>query len=104
MWCKERHLKYSDVFHSIIIIRENKKGQKVIFGFNTVSVILICNVIPFCTINISFIMSINYSLACSHEEMNPNRRNTMEDVIRVVPVLGGDESMSYFGVYDGHGG
>lgn len=46
----------------------------------------------------------NYSLACSHEEMNPNRRHTMEDVIRIVPSLGGDDSYSYFGVYDGHGG
>lgn len=28
----------------------------------------------------------------------------MEDVHRIVPALGGNESMSYFGVYDGHGG
>jgi serine/threonine protein phosphatase PrpC len=46
----------------------------------------------------------NYLLASSHEEMNPNRRHTMEDVHRIVPCLCGDESLSYFAVYDGHGG
>jgi hypothetical protein len=28
-----------------------------------------------------------YVLACAHEEMNPKRRNTMEDVHRIVPNL-----------------
>jgi hypothetical protein len=46
----------------------------------------------------------NFKLASSHEEMNPGRRNTMEDVHRIVPALGGDPTLSYFSVYDGHGG
>eukprot|EP01041_Mallomonas_annulata_P010538 gene10538-21975_t len=46
----------------------------------------------------------NYILACEHAEMNPLRRNTMEDVHRVVPNLDGDATTSYFAVYDGHGG
>ena len=46
----------------------------------------------------------NYTLACYDEEMNPRRRSTMEDIHRIVPSLGGDENLSYFGVYDGHGG
>lgn len=49
-------------------------------------------------------LPISYRLVSSYEEMNPRRRSTMEDVHRVVPALGGDASMSYFGVYDGHGG
>ena len=43
----------------------------------------------------------------SHEEMNPRRRNTMEDVHRYRPELLRDEQgtvYSYFGIYDGHGG
>jgi len=46
----------------------------------------------------------NYRLACDHAEMNPLRRNTMEDVHRVVQCLDGDARYSYFAVYDGHGG
>jgi len=46
----------------------------------------------------------NYRLAVSHEEMNPRRRNTMEDVHRIIPTLEGVPEYSYFGVYDGHGG
>lgn len=46
----------------------------------------------------------NYVLVSSHEEMNPNRRHTMEDVHRIIPSLGGDNTLSYFAVYDGHGG
>ncbi len=38
------------------------------------------------------------------EEMNPLRRSTMEDVHRVVPVFDDDSSMSFVGIYDGHGG
>lgn len=48
--------------------------------------------------------STNYKLVSVCEEMNPRRRNTMEDVHRVVPVLGGREDLSYLAVYDGHGG
>jgi len=50
------------------------------------------------------ITSCNYKLVCAHEEMNPRRRNTMEDVHRIVPSLPGAPEYSYFGVYDGHGG
>lgn len=46
----------------------------------------------------------NYRRSCAHEEMNPKRRSTMEDCHRIIPALGGDENVSYFGVYDGHGG
>jgi serine/threonine protein phosphatase PrpC len=46
----------------------------------------------------------NYRLACAHEEMNPRRRNTMEDVHRIIPSLPGAPEYAYFGVYDGHGG
>ena len=46
----------------------------------------------------------NFVMATSHEEMNPRRRNTMEDVHRIVPRLRGSPEYSYFGVYDGHGG
>lgn len=46
----------------------------------------------------------NYMYCCTHEEMNPRRRSTMEDVHRVVPYLAGSNEYSYFGVYDGHGG
>lgn len=49
-------------------------------------------------------MSQNFKLASSHEEMNPNRRNTMEDIHRIIPNLFNDNNLSYFGVYDGHGG
>ena len=39
------------------------------------------------------------------EEMNPTRRNTMEDVCRVHDLgFDGDENLAYIGVYDGHGG
>lgn len=38
------------------------------------------------------------------EEMNPLRRSTMEDVHRVLPVFDDDASMSFVGIYDGHGG
>ncbi|KAJ1413062.1 phosphatase 2C-like domain-containing protein [Ochromonadaceae sp. CCMP2298] len=36
--------------------------------------------------------------------MNSRRRNTMEDVHRILPTLGGLAEYSYFGIYDGHGG
>lgn len=51
---------------------------------------------------------VNYALATAHEEMNSKRRNTMEDVYRIVPVLDSTDSKlknwSYLGIYDGHGG
>ena len=50
----------------------------------------------------------NYILATDHEEMNAKRRNTMEDVHRIVPALDINhdilKNVSYFGIYDGHGG
>lgn len=46
----------------------------------------------------------SYKLACAHAEMNPRKRNTMEDCHRVVENFNGDENLAYFGVYDGHGG
>lgn len=46
----------------------------------------------------------NFRLAVSHAAMNPRKRSTMEDVHRVVEQLDGDPKVSYFGVYDGHGG
>uniref|UniRef100_A0A7S1TVS3 PPM-type phosphatase domain-containing protein n=1 Tax=Phaeomonas parva TaxID=124430 RepID=A0A7S1TVS3_9STRA len=45
-----------------------------------------------------------FRCACAHEEMNPAKRNTMEDAHVVQPDLLGDGTASYFGVYDGHGG
>jgi serine/threonine protein phosphatase PrpC len=51
-----------------------------------------------------FTVPSNYRLACAHDEMNPRRRSTMEDCHRVIPALGDDENLSYFAVYDGHGG
>ncbi|GMH82856.1 hypothetical protein TrVE_jg2144 [Triparma verrucosa] len=39
-----------------------------------------------------------------YEEMNPTKRNTMEDVHRVVPNFLGSADKSYLAVYDGHGG
>ena len=46
----------------------------------------------------------NYRVAYSHEEMNPKRRSTMEDCHRIVESLDSNPLLSYFGVYDGHGG
>lgn len=47
----------------------------------------------------------NYTLAVAHEEMNSRRRNTMEDVHRILPQLHQKlPEMSYFAIYDGHGG
>lgn len=47
----------------------------------------------------------NYKLAVAHEEMNSRRRNTMEDVHRMLPVLHEKlANYSYLGIYDGHGG
>ena len=51
-----------------------------------------------------FVSKKNYALAVAAEAMNPRKRSTMEDVHRVVEALDGDSSLSYFGVYDGHGG
>jgi serine/threonine protein phosphatase PrpC len=39
------------------------------------------------------------------EEMNPSRRNTMEDIHVVhIPGTWKYPNMTYLGVYDGHGG
>jgi len=38
------------------------------------------------------------------EEMNPGKRNTMEDVHRAILGFGGSEALHYLAVYDGHGG
>eukprot|EP01084_Bolivina_argentea_P080035 145018_1 len=38
------------------------------------------------------------------EEMNPTRRTRMEDVHRVIHSFDNKENVSFFGVYDGHGG
>jgi serine/threonine protein phosphatase PrpC len=48
----------------------------------------------------------NYLMAVAHEEMNPRRRSTMEDVHRMINnlLMDENETYSYFGVYDGHGG
>ena len=46
----------------------------------------------------------NYKCAVAADAMNPKKRSTMEDVHRVVEKLDGDDNLSYFGVYDGHGG
>lgn len=49
--------------------------------------------------------STNFRMAVAHEEMNSRRRNTMEDVHRILPQL--HESLpqySLLGIYDGHGG
>jgi protein phosphatase/protein phosphatase PTC1 len=47
-------------------------------------------------------MSVTISIA---EEMNPSRRNTMEDVHVVhIPGTWKCPNMTYLGVYDGHGG
>ena len=50
----------------------------------------------------------NYRFAVAHEEMNSRRRNTMEDCHRIIPVMDENNTflrnVSYFGIYDGHGG
>ncbi|CAM9488259.1 unnamed protein product, partial [Phaeothamnion confervicola] len=43
------------------------------------------------------------SLSTSYLQ-NPSRRNTMEDVHRVVAPFNNDETLAFFAVYDGHGG
>lgn len=47
-----------------------------------------------------------FKSAYAHEEMNAKKRHTMEDVHRIVPELlrNNNSIISYFGVYDGHGG
>ena len=53
----------------------------------------------------SFVSDSKYRLAVAHEEMNSRRRNTMEDVHRIIPELDSDlEDHSYMAIYDGHGG
>mmetsp|Transcript_1901 Transcript_1901/g.3610 ORF Transcript_1901/g.3610 Transcript_1901/m.3610 type:complete len:295 (-) Transcript_1901:1297-2181(-) len=49
---------------------------------------------------------VSYRLVSSYEEYNPDCRPTMEDEYRVIPKLpvNGERVISYFGVYDGHGG
>lgn len=47
----------------------------------------------------------NFRLAVAHEEMNPRRRNTMEDVHRMIPKMHDTlPNHSFFAIYDGHGG
>ena len=50
----------------------------------------------------------HFKFAVAHEEMNSRRRNTMEDVHRILPQLDPSHptlsEYSYIGIYDGHGG
>jgi protein phosphatase len=48
--------------------------------------------------------TLNYTLAVAHACMNSKKRSTMEDIHRIVPSLGNQPEISYFAVYDGHGG
>ena len=47
-----------------------------------------------------------YSLVSVCDEANSSWRPTMEDEYRIIPQLpvNGERLISYFGVYDGHGG
>ncbi|ETV72686.1 hypothetical protein, variant 2 [Aphanomyces astaci] len=54
-------------------------------------------------------MSISEALDCCalvsiHEEMNPSKRRSMEDALRVVDGFAGNARHGFFGLYDGHGG
>ncbi|ETW03816.1 hypothetical protein H310_05181 [Aphanomyces invadans] len=54
-------------------------------------------------------MSISEALECCalvsiHEEMNPSKRRSMEDALRVVDAFGGNPRHGFFGLFDGHGG
>ncbi|KAH9089905.1 hypothetical protein Ae201684P_014660 [Aphanomyces euteiches] len=44
------------------------------------------------------------ALVSIHEEMNPTKRRSMEDALRVVDEFGGKSTDGFFGLYDGHGG
>ncbi|KAF0719212.1 Aste57867_1191 [Aphanomyces stellatus] len=44
------------------------------------------------------------SLVSIHEEMNPTKRRSMEDALRVVDGFEGRRRHGFFGLYDGHGG
>ena len=48
----------------------------------------------------------NFTLVSVHEEQNPHWRDSMEDVHRIIPRMDikGERNISYFAVYDGHGG
>jgi hypothetical protein len=50
--------------------------------------------------------TLSFRLVSTFEENNPEHRPTMEDEFRVIPKLpiDGERVISYFGVYDGHGG